>query len=435
MGKSKTNEEFLKELSIINSTIDVLDEYITNSARVRCRCKIDGYEWSAIPTNLLRGEGCPQCGRRNASKLLTKSHEKFLEELFQINNNIDVIGQYCGNKKKLKCKCKIDGYEWETMPVHLLRGAGCPVCSNRVIVPGINDVSTTNPEAVIYFKNVDDSMRFSAGSSKKINVVCPDCGYEKQMAVYHLINYGFACPKCGDGVSYPNKFLRAMFDQLKVDCVSYEWSDAWSKPYKYDNYFVVNGKKYIIEADGGWHYVDNKLSGVSVYEAKKTDQLKEDLALNNGISVIRIDCRQSDKCYISNNILHSRLSDIFDLSCVDWDMCDCFAQKNLIKQVCELYNQSIDIVELSLLFHLHKRTIQSYLVKGNKFGWCAYSLRKSKKPIDVFDLKNNKLYSFTSVKQCVNKLSDICNINFAYTSVVNACNRSTPYKGFNFKWG
>ena len=269
---------------------------------------------------------------------------------------------------------------------------------------------------------------------KKIDAICPDCGCEKHMAVYHLIKYGFACQKCGDGVSYPNKFLRAMFSQLKVDFVAYEWSDVWSKPYKYDNYFVVNGNKYIVEADGGWHYIDNKLSGMSADESKKIDRLKEDLALDNGVFVIRIDCRKSDKYYIYNNILRSELSDIFDLSYIDWDMCDYFAQKNIAKQICELYNQSINIEKLSLLFHLHKRTIQSYLVKGNKFGWCVYSVRKAKKPINVFDLKNNKLYSFTSVRQCVNKLSDIYNVNFAYTCVVNSCNKSTPYKGLNFKW-
>ena len=225
-----------------------------------------------------------------------------------------------------------------------------------------------------------------------------------------------------------------MFSQLKVDFVAYEWSDVWSKPYKYDNYFVVNGNKYIVEADGGWHYIDNKLSGMSADESKKIDRLKEDLALDNGVFVIRIDCRKSDKYYIYNNILRSELSDIFDLSYIDWDMCDYFAQKNIAKQICELYNQSINIEKLSLLFHLHKRTIQSYLVKGNKFGWCVYSVRKAKKPINVFDLKNNKLYSFTSVRQCVNKLSDIYNVNFAYTCVVNSCNKSTPYKGLNFKW-
>ena len=29
---------------------------------------------------------------------------------------------------KIKCKCKLDGYEWEARPFDLLRKHGCPNC-------------------------------------------------------------------------------------------------------------------------------------------------------------------------------------------------------------------------------------------------------------------------------------------------------------------
>lgn len=435
MGKRKTHEEFLNELNIKNSNIEVIDEYQTNNAKIKCKCKLDGHEWLAIPTNLLRNEGCPECGRRKVSKMFTKSHEQFVKQLKDVNSNIEIIGVYKSNKSKIKCRCKIDGYEWDAVPVHLLRGTGCPVCSNRVIIAGINDIRTTNPDAVKYFKNLDDTTKYSAGSSKKVSFICPDCGCEKSMAIYHLINYGFACHKCGDGVSYPNKFIRSMLDQLLDKNVFYEWSENWAKPYRYDSYFIVNEKQYIVEADGGWHYEDNKLSHTPIDKIKEIDNLKDEMAKEHDIIVIRIDCKQSDKNYITKNIMSSLLSTIFDLSNVDWDKCNEFAYKNLTKTVCETYqNYAYNLDYLSSLFHLHKRTIQSYLIKGNEIGWCEYVLRKAKRPIDVFDLQNNKLYSFESVKQCADKLSYIYNINFAYNSIVNACNKMNAYKGFNFKW-
>ena len=369
-----------------------------------------------------------------------KTNDKFLKDLFiknkhYANGEFDVISTYKGTHIKVKCKCNIDGYIWDVEPAHLLRGVGCPVCSNKIIVSGINDVMTTHPEYVKYFKNKDDATKYSAGSAKKINVVCPDCGYEKYMAVYHLINYGFTCRKCGDGVSYPNKFIRAMLCQLLDKDVFYEWCEEWSKPYRYDNYFIINNNQYIIEADGGWHYEDNKLSGTSVEKARQIDKIKEELAINHGISVIRIDCRESNKDYISKNIISSSLSSIFNLSLVDWDLCDKSACKNLIKEVCRLYQHySYNIDDLSLLFHLHRRTIQSYLVKGNEMGWCVYSLRKAKKPISVFDFDNHKLYSFDSVLKCEYNMSHIYDMKFAYTCIVNACNDSRPYNGFIFKW-
>ena len=435
MGKRKTHEDFLKELSVINPNIEIMDKYQTNNTKIKCRCKLDEYEWFAIPINLLRGEGCPECGRVKVSKMFTKSHEKFVEELEYINSNIEIIGNYKNNKTKIKCRCKIDGYEWEAIPIHLLRGIGCPVCSNRIIISGVNDIKTTHPSFVKYFKNIDDSTKYSSGSAKKITCICPDCGYEKNMPLYHLINYGFACHKCGDGVSYPNKFIRLMLDQLLGNDVFYEWNDDWCGAYRYDSYFIVNEKQYIVEADGGWHYQDNKLSNISVDKTREIDNLKDRMAREHDITVIRIDCRQSDKNYILNNIMLSPLSEIFDLSCIDWDRCNEFACKNLIKEVCNIYrNYEYNIDYLSSLFHLHKRTIQSYLVKGNEIGWCKYTLKKAKKPIDVFDLQNNKLYSFESVRQCVDRLSIIYNMNFAYNSVVNACEKLKSYKGFNFKW-
>ena len=435
MSKRKTNEDFLKELSIVNPAIDALDEYTANDIKITCRCKIDGYEWLALPTNLLRGEGCPKCRGVKLSKLFSKSHDDFVQQIALLNSNIEIIGRYKNNKTKIKCKCKIDGYEWYALPSHLLRGVGCPVCSNRIIVPGINDIATTHPEFVQYFKNKNDANTYSFGSGAKVDLICPDCGNEKRMAICTLIKCGFACSKCGDGVSYPNKFLRAMIDQLNIDSVNYEWSDVWSKPYKYDNYFIVDGNKYIVEADGGWHYKDNKLSGMSADEARRIDKLKEILATTHGISVVRIDCRESNKNYISKNIIASNLSDIFDLSSVDWNLCDKNACKNLIKEVCKIYQENCyDIDYLSSLFHLHKRTIQNYLIKGNEIGWCKYSLRKAKRSIDVFDLQNKKLHTFESILKCTNEMSSIYNIKFTYGCIVNACNNLNSYNGFVFKW-
>ena len=180
MGKRKTNDEFLKELSVINPNIDVIDEYVTNNIKLKCRCKIDGYEWFGLPTNLLRGEGCSKCRNKKLHTMLSKSHNDFIREMQLVNENIEIIGNYKNNKTKIRCKCKIDGYEWEGIPSHLLRDVGCPVCSNRIIIHGINDIATTHPEYVKYFKNKDDTMIYSAGSAKKIDVVCPDCGYEKK---------------------------------------------------------------------------------------------------------------------------------------------------------------------------------------------------------------------------------------------------------------
>ena len=81
------------------------------------------------------------------------TNEVFVERMSIINPNIILLTKYIRRTQKIKCKCKIDGYEWDALPSHLLNGSGCPVCSNRVIIHGINDVATTHPNFIIYFKN------------------------------------------------------------------------------------------------------------------------------------------------------------------------------------------------------------------------------------------------------------------------------------------
>lgn len=57
-----------------------------------------------------------------------KTHDKYIEEVFRINPNIEVVGQYQGNHTKITHKCKIDDYEWDPEPNSILHGHGCPQC-------------------------------------------------------------------------------------------------------------------------------------------------------------------------------------------------------------------------------------------------------------------------------------------------------------------
>ena len=93
MRKKKTHVEFIEEMKIINSNIEFLDEYKSAKEKISCKCKIDGYEWFATPSNLLRGKGCPKCGGT-----LKKTHDEFVETIKSLktccgveNHNIGII--------------------------------------------------------------------------------------------------------------------------------------------------------------------------------------------------------------------------------------------------------------------------------------------------------------------------------------------------------
>lgn len=63
--EKETTDSFKKELHNINPNIEVLGKYRGVNVKILCRCKIDGYIWEPTPANLLRGCGCPKCAGLN----------------------------------------------------------------------------------------------------------------------------------------------------------------------------------------------------------------------------------------------------------------------------------------------------------------------------------------------------------------------------------
>ena len=130
-NKKITHEEFIKKFHIQNpnaNNIEILGTYVNSKTKIKCRCRVDKYEWETIPSILLNHKcGCPKC-----SGNIQKSHEEFIKDFIKKNisaNEIEVLEKYKNSHTKIKCKCRLDGYEWEVTPSSLLNGTGCPKCN------------------------------------------------------------------------------------------------------------------------------------------------------------------------------------------------------------------------------------------------------------------------------------------------------------------
>jgi hypothetical protein len=149
-------------------------------------------------------------------------------------------------------------------------GQGCSVCSNKKIIKGINDISSTNPETLKFFVNINDVYKHSYGSDKEVECRCPNCDNKRFIKINVLCKEGFICPICGDGKSYPEKFIAELLKQLNVQFTKekiFPWSRniahinlKLSGNKRYDFYFKFNDKKYITEANGRQHYEENCFS-------------------------------------------------------------------------------------------------------------------------------------------------------------------------------
>lgn len=137
--KQKSHIQYVDDLHNINKNIEVLDHYIDSKTPILHKCKIDGYEWKARPSNILSGKGCPVC-----SKCKKRTHEEYITEVKNINHNIEVLGVYCGVHNPILHKCKIDGNEWIASPSNILHGKGCPVCNSSKGEMAIKKYLTNN---------------------------------------------------------------------------------------------------------------------------------------------------------------------------------------------------------------------------------------------------------------------------------------------------
>lgn len=136
--RTKTQEEFLGDLASRNTNVEPLEAYKGSNRKILFRCKSCSYEWSAKPSHILNGHGCPVCGGS-----MRKDNEVFRTQLSQINPMIEPLEEYINARKKILCRCGHCKGEWYGTPDKLLQGNGCPICGKRH--------STSFPEQAIYY--------------------------------------------------------------------------------------------------------------------------------------------------------------------------------------------------------------------------------------------------------------------------------------------
>ena len=297
----------------------------------------------------------------------------------------------------------------------------------------------TDPWMMTYMCDIEDAKKYSHQSNQYIDVKCPYCGIIKQMSISNLYQYGFSCPRCSDGISYPNKFMFDLLTQLKIpfknEVSKKEEGFDWVQDYRYDFYVEIDEAKYFIEMDGGFHLYE---------ETKNTDMIKDNLAKQHGVNVIRIDCMYHSKNrsdYVKNSILNSVLPDILHFSeeDIDWQSCNAYGINSLMVKVCELWNNSIHSVQtIARVLCISRETVKKYLKEGNEAGMCDYDIQYRRthvtcnKEINVY--KENKFCgTFNSFTELSAVSDELFGVHFVGRLMSECCyHKRDTYKGFSF---
>lgn len=437
MSKKHTRESFEERIKIINPHLVLKSDFESVNDRLKFECKYCNSElfYMGYTVNSNKMD-CPKCNYRR------KMIKGNILSDYSCMNNIDILDNYVDATTPIMVRHKKCNHICFQSPNNLRNGAKCPICNGKQVVIGENDLSTTNPEIVEYLSDKMDAYCYTKHSNQKIMFKCPNCGMEREQIINDVSKRGFSCPFCSDGISYPNKFSRALLKQLPIKNLSFEYSPEWLKPFRYDNYFEYDNKKYVVEMDGGIGHGNIMFGKNNICKdivGKQRDIIKDNLAIQNNITVIRIDCLKSNPEYIKKSIYNSYLSIIFDLTNIDWNKCEEFANKSLLLDVCNYYNtltnyEDKKCVSIGKVFNLSITTIQRYLSTGTRLGMCNYKPLKCN-TVDVFDEKTMEIVgTFNSISNCARELSLKFNTEYKSANInyhINVSNK--PYKGFIFR--
>lgn len=195
-------------------------EYYTNGSGevVSWRCHNCGYKWKTPICNRTRDykNGCPLCSGKEIvsgiNDLPTVKPELMEEWDYENNTEIDPTTVGRGSHEYVSWKCKICGYRWTAQIYNRANGKGCPCCANRVVVPGINDLATTDPELAAEWHPTLNSLKpteVTRGQSKKIYWICTKCGNVWQDTLNHR-SRGRGCSKCRKHSQKPDQSKKSL---------------------------------------------------------------------------------------------------------------------------------------------------------------------------------------------------------------------------------
>ncbi len=342
MTRRKTHEEFVAEVKALEGgEYRVLGNYskaITKIVFVHVEC---GFQFLMSPNKFLSGNRCPKC-RGN----YLKSQEEFIKDVHSaIGDSYEVLGEYAGNKKKVKVKHIECGYIWDSTPATITcRKSGCPKCAGnmkKTQVQFLSDVKKILGKQYVVlneYKGYTSKIKVKHIECNRVYITTPAsiykgnlcnlCSRSKKKTTsefyeevarvssgrYELIGeYSTAHIKttfkhidCGKTYrATPHKFITGRrcphCRQSKGEISISDWLISKNITYVAQESIYIQGRKYplkldffvqgvAIEYDGEQHYKPIEAWGgeITLRDTRKRDAIKTKYCADNNIPLIRI---------------------------------------------------------------------------------------------------------------------------------------------------
>lgn len=162
-----------------------------------------GHTWQAPVYRRSRGSACPYCSNERIlpgyNDLATKAPMPAAEWDLQKNLPLTPNQVMYGSNKKVWWRCA-KGHEWQAViAARYNRGTSCPVCANKTVVAGINDLASCRPDLAAEWDDKKNGCLSPQAvfeqAQRKVWWKCPQ-GHTWQTSPYNRVRYKTACPIC-----------------------------------------------------------------------------------------------------------------------------------------------------------------------------------------------------------------------------------------------
>lgn len=205
-AKRKTHQQYIEEVALINSNIVVMEKYIDACTPILHKCLIDKHTWKTLPSNILRGSGCPECRNRTLHEQRAKTQEEYEKEVETLHPKIKVRGVYVNADTPILHECLADGYRWMARPGNILSGKCCPECAGNLKMTNdeyINNLRDANPNVIALeeYINIKTPILHKCLIDNHVWKVSPACTLQ-----------GCRCPKCAGNLKKTHdEYIQALF--------------------------------------------------------------------------------------------------------------------------------------------------------------------------------------------------------------------------------
>lgn len=239
-----------------NGTLTPQNVTYGSKRKVWWRCS-KGHIWQASVYTRTGGEkGCPYCAGLRVSP----------GENDLASNRPDIAAQWhptkngsytpadvsMGSHKAVWWICA-KGHEWRALVKSRVEGCGCPVCANRMLLPGVNDLASVRPDLARQWDSKKNGGltpdRILAGTRRKVWWKC-EKGHQWQATVISRTSNGNGCPVCAGKLVVPGENdLASQFPLIAA-----QWDPEKNGALRPENVTISSNRKVWWQCELGHEY-------------------------------------------------------------------------------------------------------------------------------------------------------------------------------------